>query len=495
MPGSDADVRCRGVRMGIITRYLIRAHAGPFLFAFSALTGLLFLNAVAQRMESLVGKGLPWSVIGEFLLLSLPHTIALTLPMAVLVSVLYTFSELTAANEITAMSAGGIKPIRMLAPLLGVGLILAGVMFFFNDQVLPAANHRLKNLIIDIGKKSPTLELRERVINPVQTESRAGRIYLQAATIDPVTNEMTEVVIYDLSDPYTHRTTYALNGKMEFNEERTDLYLTLYEGEVREVGADRSGEFNRSEFETQIVPLRGVGDELERQQGGTIRSDREMSVAMLREEVADRASEIERVRENGYERARMALDQALGLPLDGLPSPDLANFVYDAEVDETERAGPEFLDSEDNMTRRLALAGRQNHGQILALQSSVNQFWVEIHKKYAIAFACIVFVLLGAPLAIRFPRGGVGMVIAVSVGIFAIYWAGLIGGENLADKGVVGPFWAMWAPDLVFLVTGVFLVARMGRTSSANRGGGIEEVLFEIGDFIRRVVRPWGASA
>jgi len=481
--------------MGIITRYLIRAHAGPFLFAFTALTGLLFLNAVAQRMENLVGKGLPWGVIGEFVLLSLPHTIALTLPMAVLVSVLYTFSELTAANEITAMSAGGIKPSRMLAPMLGVGVILAGVMFYFNDQVLPETNHQLKNLIIDLSKKSPTLELRERVINHLQMESQSGTVYLQAATIDPITNEMTDVVIYDLSDPYTHRTTYALSGKMEFNEARTDLYLTLYDGEVREVGADRSGEFNRSEFDTQIIPLRGVSDELERQQGGTVRSDREMSVAMLHDEVSDRIEEIARVHETGYTRARMALDQALGHPPEGSPTPYDVTPIPALTVDENEVAGESFLVKEDDMTKRLAMTGRQNQGQIYALQTSLDSFWVEIHKKFAISFACIVFVLMGAPLAIRFPRGGVGMVIAVSVGIFAVYWAGLIGGEDLADKGVVTPFLAMWAPDLAFLALGLFLALRMGKSTGANRGGGLDEVLFAVGDFARRLMRPKRASA
>lgn len=481
--------------MGIITRYLIRAHAGPFLFAFTALTGLLFLNAVAQRMENLVGKGLPWGVIGEFLLLSLPHTIALTLPMAILVSVLYTFSELTAANEITAMSAGGIQPSRMLAPMLGVGVILAGVMFYFNDQVLPETNHQLKNLIIDLSKKSPTLELRERVINHLRMESQSGTVYLQAATIDPVTNEMTDVVIYDLSDPYAHRTTYALSGKMEFNEARTDLYLTLYDGEVREVGADRSGEFNRSQFETQIIPLRGVGDELERQQGGSVRSDREMSVAMLRHEVADRIEEIARVHESGYERARIALDQVLGHPPEGSPNPYEGMVIPSLTVDKSEVAGAHFLVEEDDMTRRLALTGRQNQGQIYALQTSLDAFRVEIHKKFAISFACIVFVLMGAPLAIRFPRGGVGMVIAVSVGIFAVYWAGLIGGENLADKGVVTPFWAMWAPDLTFLFLGLVLAVRMGRSTGSNRGGALDEAVFAIGDLARRMVRLRRASA
>ena len=462
--------------MGIITKYLIRAHTGPFLFSFSALTGLLFLNAVAQRMESLIGKGLSWNVIGEFLLLSLPHTIALTLPMAILVSVLYTFSELTATNEITAMSAGGISPARMLIPLLGLGVVLAGVMLFFNDRLLPAANHRLKDLIIDISQKSPTLELRERVINQIESEGRGGNIYLKAATIDPVTNQMTEVVIYDLSDPDAHRTTYAERGQMAFNRRRTDLYLTLFDGEVLEAGSDRTGKFHQSEFEVQIVPLRGIGDELIRRQGGSIRSDREMSIAMLQDEIDERVQEIERVQQNALERSRGVLRDLLGRTLED-----------EDGVEETTARGASLTSLRgsrtlpDGTTRRVALNSRQDHAQVEALRSSVNQYKVEIHKKYAIAFACIVFVLLGAPLAIRFPRGGIGMVIAVSVGIFAVYWAGLIGGENLADEGVVPPFWAMWAPDLTFLAIGMALVMRMGRGGGANRGGGLDEIFFLMG--------------
>ena len=87
------------------------------------------------------------------------------------------------------------------------------------------------------------------------------------------------------------------------------------------------------------------------------------------------------------------------------------------------------------------------------------------------------------------------MVIAVSVGIFAVYWAGLIGGENLADKGVVTPFWAMWAPDLTFLFLGLVLAVRMGRSTGSNRGGALDEAVFAIGDLARRMVRLRRASA
>ncbi len=140
--------------MRVLTKYLIRVHIGPFLFALSGLTALIFLNSLAQRVGDLVGKGLPWTVIVQFLVLSLPHVIALALPMAVLVAVLYAFNDMASSNEITALAAGGIRPRQMLMPVVFLGAIAATVMFYFNDTVLPESNHALKNLILDIGRKS-----------------------------------------------------------------------------------------------------------------------------------------------------------------------------------------------------------------------------------------------------------------------------------------------------------------------------------------------------
>ncbi len=79
------------------------------------------------------------------------------------------------------------------------------------------------------------------------------------------------------------------------------------------------------------------------------------------------------------------------------------------------------------------------------------------------------------------------MVIVASVAIFAVYWAGLNGGENLANEGVVTPFWAMWTADLVFLVLGITLAARMSRTSGTNRGGGLDEAWFNLSSWASRL--------
>jgi lipopolysaccharide export system permease protein len=122
-------------------------------------------------------------------------------------------------------------------------------------------------------------------------------------------------------------------------------------------------------------------------------------------------------------------------------------------------------------------------------QLQVNSFQVEYQKKLAIPFACLVFVLIGAPLAVRFPRGGVGMVIAISLGIFSIYYVGLIGGEKLADKGHVDPFWAMWVPNAIFGLLGVWGMTRIGHESSTSRGGGWDDLIYSMRSFLAKPLR------
>ena len=153
--------------MRILTKYVLREHIGPLVFALSALTTLLLLNQVAKQFGNLVGKGLSWGVIGEFFLLTLPFIIAMTLPMAVLVAVLFAFSRFSAENEVTALRASGVSMMTLVRPVLIAGVLTALANLLFNDQVLPRANHRLRSLQTDIARKKPTFALRAQVINEV----------------------------------------------------------------------------------------------------------------------------------------------------------------------------------------------------------------------------------------------------------------------------------------------------------------------------------------
>src|SRR3954463_8994214 len=152
----------------IIGRYVLKEHVGPFVFASTALTSLMLLQYIAKRFGELVGKGLPAGVIAEFFVLSLPFTIAMTMPMAVLVAVLYAFSRLASENEITALKAGGVSMRRLLIPVLVTATGLAIAMLAFNDQVLPRANHQLQILQTGIMRTKPTFVLKPQILNSVK---------------------------------------------------------------------------------------------------------------------------------------------------------------------------------------------------------------------------------------------------------------------------------------------------------------------------------------
>src|SRR5215212_7190997 len=270
--------------MKILTRYLLRAHVGPFLFAFFALTGVVLINTLARRLAELAGKGLPMRAITQFFVYALPATVALTFPMAVLVAILYTFATFTAENEITAMKAGGLDLKRLLLPLLAVAGVITGAMVVFNDRVLPESNHRWSQLFVDIARKTPTLVLQPQTINKLSAQgtSSSQTYYLRAARIDPTTNKLFDVSIYDVSSPSTTRSIYADSGVAQFNTTKTDMVLTLWHGHMREVPLQDPKTFRRMAFEQQRFGIPGIGTSFNLgNQNESYRGDREMTIGML----------------------------------------------------------------------------------------------------------------------------------------------------------------------------------------------------------------------
>src|SRR5665213_3240478 len=124
-PGGDPPCKFHPVK--ILSKYVLKEHLAPLIFSLTALTSLLLLNYIAKQFGNLVGKGIPWTAVAEFFLLSIPFTVALTLPMAVLVATLHAFSRLASENEITALKASGVSLSKLMTPVL---IAAAGVTVF-----------------------------------------------------------------------------------------------------------------------------------------------------------------------------------------------------------------------------------------------------------------------------------------------------------------------------------------------------------------------------
>ena len=476
--------------MKIIGKYVLKEHLGPFVFASTALTSLMLLQYVAKRFGELVGKGLPTSVILEFLLLSLPFTVAMTLPMAVLVSVLYAFSRLAAENEITAMKASGVGMWTVLGPVMLGGFAMTLVMLAFNDQVLPQSNHRLATLQLDIFRTKPTFALREQVINTVKEQS----LYLRASTIDEGSSRMKDVTIYDLGNPQRRRTIYADSGDLGIANGK-DLVLMLYDGVMMEIPNKNPGEFTRMYFTRDRIRVSNVFNEYRESSAGMVsRSDREMTICQMQGQVR-RADILMRqaIHDSIVIEHEMAGTTAPPAPTTG--SGTMAADVYckllgalrikpaqAAEPPQSPASGQRPVSPQPRTLAPVVDQSRFQEARFRADEArrERNRYDVEIQKKFSLSACCMIFVLIGAPIALRFPRGGVGLVIGVSFAIFGLYYVGLIGGETLADKGYVPPFLAMWAMNIILLGIGLVLAVRMGRESSTSRGGDWGELMFAL---------------
>lgn len=476
--------KSRSARMKILTRYLMRAHLGPFLFAFFALTGVILINTLARRLADLAGKGLPPRVIGEFFVLALPATIALTFPMAVLVAVLFTFSNLTAENEITALKASGVDLRRMLAPLLVAAGIITGGMIVFNDRVLPEANHRWSQLIIDIGRKTPTFLLEEQTLNRITPQSGGKVYYLRAARIEQGTNRMWDVQMFDVSNPATLHTVYADSGRAAFSGNGTDMILQLYDGHTREVSSGEPGTFRRVYFKQQVFGVPDVGNQLQRNdRPDGYRGDREMTIGMLQAQIdtlsRQRVEETKTLRQSALQDLEFALTGKD--PQTDVPGPGLAEGQVQMEPEMAAAMEAERRNQRTRTRRTADMLANQGR-QVGQLEESIRNYLVEIHKKYSIAVASLVFVIVGAPLALRFGGGGIGMVIATSMAVFSLYYVGLIGGESLAGRGIVTPVFAMWIMNALMLVVGIFGLATMGRETSTSRSSAWDQLLQAVRD-------------
>jgi lipopolysaccharide export system permease protein len=504
----------------LLDRYLVRQFLPPLIFAFAAMTSIMLLNQIARRFGALVGKGLPWSVIGEVFLLCLPFIIAMTLPMAVLVAMLYTFSHLAADSEITAMRASGLSVVQLLRPMIVAGLLLTGVNFWFTDQVLPDSNAKLRNLLINIQRKKPTLELREQVINEIPPSG----MFLRASRIDANTGRLRSVTIYDMAGTDSRRIIYADSGIMGFTDQGTNLQLKLWTGAIHAFKQSDVALMQVTDFATNTILVKDVSNRLDLEANDGVRGDREMGTCEMMEVVqeaeyeADLAEQHRRLSADRDLRALLVLPPqpqpprvtrprpvaycrafaALGRTL-GTDKPDSA-----AQPSEATSAQIGVDDARPAVPLTGAIQAPRQPGMRLPLTISTwsevssardeikssglraDQYLVEVHKKWAISVACLVFALVGIPMALRFPRGGMGLVIGGGLAVFAIYYIGLIAGEGLGNNDIVDPWVAMWAPNLIFGTLGLFGLYRVSRESGSTRGGDLSELWDSIVSRFRR---------
>ena len=414
----------------------------PFLGSFGILMFLLLMQFLIRYLPELVGRGLPLTVLGELISYSLAYMVVLAVPMATLIGTVATFGSLAESRAYLVSKSAGISLVQIGWPALALGFVLVGGMAYFNNVMLPEANYRMKGLWIDIRTKKPGFELEPGVFY----DGIEGYTIL-AQRIPPESNELYGVTILETS-PGSERTTLIAERGELASEPGGILTMTLHEGEAhrfkRVVEAGASVEryerlafsTNRIRFDLSNLDFQRSGRDASRSDRSTPTSEMLVRVDTLNSEVATTIGDL---RENLMSPPKTP--PKLGERLQLRPRYDIALRQVRQQRRDIEAAA---------MTAQWK-------------RDRINRYWVEIYKKFSLATACVIFVLVGIPLGLAVPRYGVGPVGAAGVFIFLFYWVTLNQGEKLADRGFLPAWVGMWVANVLIGLVGVYLFRREQR--------------------------------
>ncbi|RMF32934.1 MAG: YjgP/YjgQ family permease [Chlorobiota bacterium] len=415
--------------MLILPRYIIRAHLAPLLFGASVVMFLFLMQFLLRVLDELVGKGLNAAIIAQLIVLNLAWMVVLAVPIGMLFSALITFGRLAQTHEITAMKASGMSLLQMMLPVIAVGTMLTLAVFWFNDSILPDANHRAKTLLMDIQRKKPSFALQAG-----QFSTQLEGYTILARAIDTSQQHLQGVTIYDRRDLNRLTIVNADSGYLRFSPSYRYVLLVLYHGDVHQYSRVRRGDYRYIRFERQHVVIPAYGFLLERSQEGAIaRGDRELRIADM-ERIVRAARQRQHTQWHSIEQT---INEHLARLLSDTASMSPNGWVEHVAV----------------VASHLGTSG----GEYNDADRQARQYEVEIQKKYAIPVACLVFVLVGCPLGIRTRGGSFGTSALISVGFYILYWACLIGGEKLADRQILPPE-VMWSANVLLAVIGVVLI-------------------------------------
>jgi lipopolysaccharide export system permease protein len=427
-------------------RYIYRELLFPFFFSISVVTFVLLSNFLFKSVDRLLGKGLQFGVIFEFLYLNLAWIVAMSIPMAVLVAALMAYGRLAEDNEITAMRASGISFVNILGPGVVFGLLVTVFMIYFHNNILPDFNHKARLLSGDIYRKRPGLNIEPGYF---MDDIPDYSIYVRERKGDQLRN----LTIYNKDSQSIQTTIYADSGFVRVDG--NTVLFTLFSGEIHELDLENLEDYRRTDFQKHRIAIPVDNLMLERRESSR-RGNREMTIAMMQENVAKYTVERDKVYEKIATLVKGELDTSM--------IPDRQDFAQlQKAVDLQQKANLHTLSAiaAKNKNRRLnSLLSRIKGEMRLATsyQKQISQYQVEIHKKYSIPVACVIFILIGAPMGVITKKGGIAVPALLSLSFFLLYYVFLVGGEELADMLIIPPFWAMWTPNILLFIVGLYLV-------------------------------------
>ncbi len=394
--------------------------------------------------DRLVGKGLDTFIVFQLIAYNLAWMLVLVVPMACLVATLMAFGAMSQNNEITIIKSSGVSLWKMMIGPLIASAVLCYLLILFNNHVLPDANHKAKLLTFDISRTKPTLSLEPGVFS-----QEVNNYAILVRKIDKNSNQLDGVTIYDYTNPTKINVVTAEGGKIFFSKDQTKLIMELNRGEIHESDMMRKNMYRKLVFTNHRITMDADQFSFQQSTPGGPRGDRELSSNDMKY-IIDSLSIIKNKQIDNLtiESNKFFFSDSISTEPRPYYQKNNNELLYAKAIEKI------------NTMRNIMISDTK---RVQFTQDEINKYWVEIHKKYSIPAACIIFVLIGAPLGVMTRKGGFGIAASISLFFFLIYWAFLIGGEKLADRNMLSPFLGMWTANFLIGAVGILLTMKSVR--------------------------------
>lgn len=393
-------------------------------------------------MDDILGKGLGFWTVAQYLTNLAVVLTPLSLPLALLLTGIMTFGSLGEYFELAAIKSAGVPLTRFMRPLFYFAVLVGLVSFLINNYIMPVMNLKTYSLLYDMRKKKPALNIQEGVFSKmfdgytirIGSKSENGK-------------DFSDVIIYDHTGKMGNRSvTKAKKGTMFTSPDGQYLVFELYDGWRYDEGEDRQElEQTRMHFDRWNKVFDLSKFEFKRTEEELFKHNEKMLNAVQLYTMMD---SLDRRRLEMYALSRRQLkkylsifDTTMTITVQPNPSlqydhsfveliPDSLKYLYLTHLDGHIRASKSYLFNSVN--------------EVTFNEKRKNKLSIEFNDKFAMAFACIVLFLIGAPLGGIIRKGGIGMPVVVGILFFVVFFIVSSTGRKLAEEQKLPAWFGVW---------------------------------------------------
>ncbi len=480
-------------------KFVLGNYAGPLAMTFFISLFILVMQGLWRYVDDIVGKGLELSVMAELLFYVALQVVPMALPLAILLASLMTFGNLGENYELTAMKASGISLFRIMRPMIVVTAIVSVTAFWFSNNVLPVANLKFYSLLYSVRQQRPELELKERVYYDGVDGFR-----IKIGHKDRKTGMLYDLIIHDHRDRINRNinVTMADSGMMDIDSKAGNIKLVLYSGitydEKVTMGNKRMTDrdkqlYRHDEFSQEVFLIKVDGLDFSRTSEDAFKSnDRMKNLSQLKHDgdsIVGRCDSIlgqlrTDVKSYTFKKAssRFKSDSLIVLSIDTaktLAVDSLSRTLSIRQLHTATQNALRTVRSNKQVVDERVMTYDNEH-------LKVNRHEMEMHRKFSLPVACLLFFFIGAPLGAIIRKGGLGTPIVISIIFFIFYYVIDTFGAKMAREDVWPVWCGMWLSTAVLALIGSFLTYKSATDSALFRSEAYGRVADKIKHFIKK---------